>query len=113
MPRSPPRWRASLPCGAPGAFEPGITGEDYTMSRKRIGEGQAVAIFVRVRQEDAERLDKLAEVLPLLGRPGVMRAVIQQGVLLFEAALAERDETKRLAALARLCGMGGKAPPRG
>ena len=77
------------------------------MGRKRIGEGQAVAVFVRIPKADSDRLDKLADAMPTLGRPGVMRAIIVHGLAAFEAALAERDETKRLAGLARLMLAGG------
>jgi hypothetical protein len=57
--------------------------------------------------EDATRLDALAASIPALGRTGILRAIIRFGLDAFEAACAEKDETKRLAGLARLAGLGG------
>ena len=74
---------------------------------KKVGAGVPAVLGVRLAQEDAARLDALAARLPMLGGAGGARACLLHGLASFEAAAAEKDETKRLAALARLLGVGG------
>ncbi len=75
---------------------------------KRTDEGLPVNLVFRVSEADAARLDALAALLPTMGKAGIAREALRRGLEAFDVALAERDETARLAALARVLGM---APP--
>ncbi len=81
------------------------------MAKDKDADILGTTLPLRLSDTDVARLDALVRIMPAMSRNALARECLRRGLEAFDAALGEKDETRRLASLARLCGMtaGGRA----